>query len=345
MKFGQKHYFKAVSILCLLVLVGAMSITHAQAEKAVQTDQSLWRSIKQRAEKAGDRKALWRELKKLEPKQLLKAGEQFCQQEPVEQDPFSHVMTVNAILSYHQDKTSYHETARVVSDIVRNSNNVPWIYGALKWPVINEHWRMIPGEDIDDIGIAMAQRLEDNQAPQKIHLLVSKLCTEDEFYMNWSEDTLKRIYGAMKKRQNALKEQGENAKSTRSRLKKCIAQLKPLVESDRFKRVDVQLNASGRLWPDAVTCLAKALFRYGQQSRDMRGQAVDILAKLKGRNSVPEACKILFKEYEKEPNEEIRNKMVEPLETIDPELEETKRQAEMHSWIKTKELWKELAIE
>ena len=310
-----------------------------------QAAEDIWGQVKQQAEKSDYSKALWRELKKLPPKQLLKAGEQFCQQEAVEKDPFAHVVTVNAILSYHQDKTSYKKTANVVSNIVRNSETAPWIYGAVKWAVTNEHWRMIPRDDLDNIGISMAQRLTDSQASPKMQKVISRLCSEHELYMNWSKDTLQKVYQAVKNRLRNLEGEGKKTKSIRKRLNAVIEEIKPRIKTDRFKDVHIELNASGDLSPGAVTILAETLCRYGYNSPDIRRQAVVMLGKLKGRDSVPEACKTLFKIYENEPNKEIREKMVEALKTIDPKLKETKKQAKMHSWLKTKELWEKLSLE
>jgi len=103
----------------LIVSLLIMAILNAQGQETDQSDRNLWQRIKHKAEKTGDRKALWQELKKLPPQKLLTAGKQFCEEEGVQKDPFAHVVTVNAILSYHQEKTSYRKTAEVVSKVIR----------------------------------------------------------------------------------------------------------------------------------------------------------------------------------------------------------------------------------
>jgi hypothetical protein len=158
--------------IALLLASGRIS-----AQEAAETG-NLWKSVQERAAAAGDRKAIWRELKKLSPEELLVCGEQFCRTEGL--NTMDLIITTNAMLSYHQVKTSYGETATAVARIIESSANRLWIYAALEWIETNDHYKQIPAEQMTAIYKSMLSCLTNEERPLPIKMLVlKKACSYD----------------------------------------------------------------------------------------------------------------------------------------------------------------------
>lgn len=146
---------------------------------------NIWADLSAKAAASGDPKALWRALKQLPADDLLLCGEQFCaslQQEPKKSDLWSLLVTVNAILSYHKDKTSYGQTAEVVGHIIQESAIQTWVHGAMAWIENNDHYKQIPEAGMRSIGAGICNCLSDPSKPVDVKLVVlRKLCCYDIF--------------------------------------------------------------------------------------------------------------------------------------------------------------------
>jgi hypothetical protein len=139
------------------------------------SDRNIWQEVQVRAAAVHDRKALWRELKKLTPEDLLICGEQFCaslQQEPQKSDIDGLLVTVNAILSYHKDKTSYEQTAEAVGHIIQESATSTWVYAAMAWIENNDHFKQIPEAGMRSVGAGICSCLSDPSRPVAVRLAV-----------------------------------------------------------------------------------------------------------------------------------------------------------------------------
>ena len=145
-----------------------------------ETSGGLWQTVRTRAEKSNNPKALWRELKALPPEELLQCGEDFSREsEQFGAAPESVIITINAILSYHKDKVGWQETAEAVGRIVAKSENPYWVYGALEWIENNDHWRNIPSKGFRAIAEGMLIALRRRGTSKTLGVVLKKCASED----------------------------------------------------------------------------------------------------------------------------------------------------------------------
>lgn len=148
---------------------------------------NIWEAVSAKAAASEDRKTLWRELKKLSPEDLLLCGEQFClscKDQPEKPDLWSVIITVNAILSYHKDKTSYEQTAQAVGKIIETSTTSTWIYGAMEWIENNDHFKHIPEAGMKSIAAGIEVCLDDATKPDAVKTIVLKKASSYDIFSN-----------------------------------------------------------------------------------------------------------------------------------------------------------------
>ena len=173
MKQAMKRTF---TLLC-----GMMCAIAAWGQDAAS---STWAAVQARAAASGDPKAIWRELKQLSPAELLDCGRAFSDESRASgAPPEAGIVFVNAILSYHKDKTGWRETAEAVGRIVAESGNPHWVYGALEWIENNDHWRDIPPEGFRAIAAGMSGVLARPDASPDVFLVVLEKC--GSFDITW----------------------------------------------------------------------------------------------------------------------------------------------------------------
>ena len=180
----------------LAVLVGAVIYTVKKSGSDGETvavperRREIWEEVKKKAESSGHPKALWRELKQLEPAELLVCAEEICEAhedgQEKEKNDMGLVITINAILSYHADKVGWEETAKAVGSIVEGSDNASLVYSSLEWIENNEHYKNIPEGGMH----AIAQGLLQGLAPSRgfrIRRIVLRKIGSDEIWVGLSQ--------------------------------------------------------------------------------------------------------------------------------------------------------------
>lgn len=152
-----------------------------------------WAAVQERAKASGERKALWRELKTLTPEELLECCDS-CAREAVEAgvDATETIIPINAMLSYHKDKTGWEETAAAVGKIVAESDNPHLVYGALEWIENNDHWKEIPPEGFRAVAEGMLSVLERPGQEAAVFLIVLNQCGSEDIVGNFPEECLAR---------------------------------------------------------------------------------------------------------------------------------------------------------
>jgi len=157
---------------------------------------NMWEQISAKAAASDDPKTLWRELKKLPPENLLVCGEQFCpslQHQPLKPDPWSLIITVNAILSYHKDKTSYEQTAKAVGQIIETSTTWTWIHGAMEWIENNDHFKPIPEAGMKSIAAGIESCLGNPTKPDTMKIIVLKKVSSYDIFSSLPAEARLRI--------------------------------------------------------------------------------------------------------------------------------------------------------
>lgn len=155
---------------------------------------STWAAVQARAAASGDPKGIWRELKQLSPDGLLECGRAFTDESRASgAPPEAGIIFVNAILSYHKDKTDWNATADAVGKIVAESDNPHWVYGALEWIENNDHWRDIPPEGFHAIATGMADVLSRPDESPDVFLVVLKKCSSFDIASNFPPEDLARV--------------------------------------------------------------------------------------------------------------------------------------------------------
>ena len=143
----------------------------------------IWHRVKNEAQASGDRKALWKELKKLSPDELLVAGRQYCEAVERGEDAGAGealIITTNAILSYHKERVGYEATAKAVGTIIGESDVAGWVYGCLEWIENNDHYRSIPPEGMSAIADGMTRALANLSRSKRILVtVVQKAASSD----------------------------------------------------------------------------------------------------------------------------------------------------------------------
>ncbi len=324
------------SFLTFCFIAVVVFVSRGNAGDSGKTQMNIWQRVKAKASKADDRKAIWRELKKLNPDELLRVGEQFCQKKNVRDNGFAFNVTVNAIVSYHAEKTSYHETSQRVVEIIKNSNTAPWIFGAVKWSFINDHWRMIRPEDFQKIGRALAKRLNDADISSDLKETLLELCVNYHLCTQWDQKTLDKVYKLL---QRLAKSKQPDGKDISRKLEIARQKVARFAVSDRFKRVEVKVGFTAQLRPGAAYRVASEVYRCSGRNRSMRLEAVKILSRLGGREGQEEACKKLLKWYEREPDGEVRKAMIEAVHKIDPTGKLMSDLAKKHDGVRKRKLW------
>lgn len=155
---------------------------------------STWAAVQARAAASGDPKAIWRELKQLSPAELLECGRAFTDESRASgASPEDAILFVNAILSYHKDKTDWNATAEAVGRIVAESDNSHWVYGALEWIENNDHWRDIPQEGFHAIAEGMSSVLTRPDQSPDVFLVVLRKCSSFDITWKFPPDDLARV--------------------------------------------------------------------------------------------------------------------------------------------------------
>lgn len=184
------------STLARWMLLTAAFLLASQAIAGETTN--LWMAVKARAQKSADRKSLWHELKKLSAAELLVCGEQFARAvaDKTEQaDEEAALITINAILSYHKDKLDYDKTAGAVGQIVGESENSYWVYGAMEWIENNKHYREISKEGHRAIAKGILKSLDTPGRSKDVQTVVLKKVASHAITSNFGEEDVTAILG------------------------------------------------------------------------------------------------------------------------------------------------------
>ncbi len=161
---------------------------------ALAGEGGTWAAVQERAKASGEPKAVWRELKALTPDELLECCDS-CAREAMEAgaDATEIIIPVNAMLSYHKDKTGWGETAAAVGKIVAESDNPHLVYGALEWIENNDHWKEIPPEGFQAVAEGMLAALERPGQESAVFLIVLNQCGSEDIVGNFPEECLERV--------------------------------------------------------------------------------------------------------------------------------------------------------
>lgn len=153
-----------------------------------------WRAVQEQAKASGEPKALWKELKKLTPTELLECCDS-CAQEALDAglDSTSVIIPINAMLSYHADKAGWEATATAVGKIIAESDNPYLAYGALEWIENNNHWQSIPPEGFRAIAAGMLAVLENHEKEPGVFRVVLNKCGSEDIIGHFPTDCLARI--------------------------------------------------------------------------------------------------------------------------------------------------------
>jgi hypothetical protein len=163
-----------------------------------ERQREIWEEVKKKAESSGHPKALWRELKQLEPAELLVCAEEICEahedgQEKEKNDAgllitndAGFLITINAILSYHADKVGWEETAKAVGSIVEGSDNASLVYSSLEWIENIEGYKNIPEGGMRAIAQGLLQGLDPSRG-FRIRTIVLRKIGSDEIWMGLSQ--------------------------------------------------------------------------------------------------------------------------------------------------------------
>jgi hypothetical protein len=204
-------------------------ICHLGSAAEVQRSK-VWDDLKKRAEASEDPKALWRELKKLSPEELLLCGKQLCvdaRKQSEKADAETVILPVNAILSYHTDKTSYEQTAQAVGQIIENSSTASWVYGAMEWVENNDHYKHIPRSGMLAIGQGMLKSLRNDKRPGDVQEVVLRKVASYDILANIPKETRDLILAGTR----AMAAEGDNtalqqrARSSLSSVERWIAEV------------------------------------------------------------------------------------------------------------------------
>lgn len=157
---------------------------------------NVWRSAKARAQANGRGKnALWHELGQLSPAELLACGEDLY---ATEEDPDGgNAFVVNALLSFHSNKTSPQATATAISRILRTSESAGWMKQCVMWIENNNHFLGVPPEAMRQMGAAVSASIRgETDQSMTAREGVLDAAGEDTFILCLPEDSCESVQNA-----------------------------------------------------------------------------------------------------------------------------------------------------
>lgn len=272
---------------------------------------NVWERVKKAAEAAGGRKAVWAELKKLGPEELLICGRQCCEayEKAKGRDMWGLVVTANAILSYHQKQVGYEKTARAVGSIIANSDVARWVYGCLEWIENNDHYRHIPEAGMAAIAEGIIESLKNSERSEAAQLVVlRKIC---------SDDILRAMAPADRERVLKACERA-GAEAATEALVKQRARSVGAIEGWMKENPDepaIKATVELELPPNEILELGSSLLKFEQTPS--RRQGVRLLGRLQGSAAASRAYYYLARWFEKEPDEALREEIIETALALD----------------------------
>lgn len=297
------RYALMAQILCL---------GHVTAAAETGKEPKIWQRVSAAAKVAGDRKALWRELKKLSAAELLVCGRQFCQSAEQGREKvgtFRLVITTNAILSYHQKKLGYEATARAVGSIIATSDTANWVYGSMEWIENNKHYRHISKAGMHAIAEGILRSLHSPDRPVNVQVVVLKKLTSDDILRSLAKSDRDQIVAKCR----ALVLQSRDKRTTQ-RAQRTLKSIEAWMKENP-EESPIAINVSVELSSDDLAALGRLLLR--SEDAATRLCAVKLLGKLKNTKRAPHGCRYLVKCFDQEPNAAVKNEILKSALRLD----------------------------